>query len=262
MFETIAIKTDAQGICTLALNRPAKRNAMSAQMMDELHTAASELGQDARVRAIILCANGDVFCAGGDLAWMQEQMQATAVTRATEARRLAMMLMVLNNLPKPLIGCIEGNAFGGGVGLMSVCDAVFAARNAKFGLTETRLGLLPATIGPYVIKRIGEGRARSIFMSARLFDTNRAAELGLVSQVLDKADVAPAARAEARAYLSCAPGAVAEAKALAQAMGGEIDEAMIERSIEALTRRWASDEARDGVAAFFAKAPAPWMPRD
>ena len=86
MFETIAIKTDAQGICTLALNRPAKRNAMSAQMMDELHAAASELGQDGRVRAIILCANGDVFCAGGDLAWMQEQMRATAVTRATEAQ--------------------------------------------------------------------------------------------------------------------------------------------------------------------------------
>ena len=154
-YQTIRIETDARAIATLWLARADKHNALSEQMIDELTDAAGVLGRDPSVRAVILAAEGKSFCAGGDLGWMQEQMTADAATRRTGAEALAGMLNALNELPKPLIGRVHGNAFGGGVGMMSVCDVAVGARDAKFGLTETKLGLIPATIGPYVLARMG-----------------------------------------------------------------------------------------------------------
>lgn len=162
MFDTLKLETDARGIATLTLNRPDKHNAMSAQMLEDLTQAATDLGADDAVRVVVLTGAGSSFCAGGDLGWMRAQMSMDAQTRSAEARKLATMLDALNTLPKPLIGALQGNAFGGGVGLACVCDVAIAARSAKFGLTETRLGLIPATIGPYVIARMGEGRARRV----------------------------------------------------------------------------------------------------
>ncbi|MEX0305409.1 MAG: enoyl-CoA hydratase-related protein, partial [Leisingera sp.] len=174
MFETITLETDARGVCTLTLNRPDKHNAMSGQMLQELTQAAAQLAGDGSVRVVVLTAAGKSFCAGGDLNWMRQQMGADAETRAREARVLAEMLMSLNTLPKPVIGALQGNAFGGGVGMASVCDVAIGADHLKMGLTETKLGLIPATIGPYVIARMGEAKARRVFMSARLFGANEA----------------------------------------------------------------------------------------
>ena len=258
MAETITIETDGRGIATLTLARAQKHNAMSAQMIAELTEAAHALGRDDAVRAVILTGAGRSFCAGGDLGWMRDQMQADAATRAAEARKLAMMLQALDTMPRPLIGAVQGNAFGGGIGLMSVCDVVLAADHARFALSETRLGLIPATIGPYVVARMGPARARRVFMSARMFDASEAVALGLVARTVPAAALAEAALAEATAYLACAPGAVAEAKALVRALGPTIDEAVIETTVAALLARWESDEARDGIAAFFAREPAPW----
>ncbi len=258
MAETITIETDGRGIATLTLARAHKHNAMSAQMIAELTEAARALGRDDAVRAVILTGAGKSFCAGGDLGWMRDQMQADAATRAAEARRLAMMLQALDTMPRPLIGAVQGNAFGGGIGLMSVCDVVLAADHARFALSETRLGLIPATIGPYVVARIGPARARRVFMSARMFDVSEAVALDLVARAVPAAELAEAALAEATAYLACAPGAVAEAKALVRTLGPAIDEAVIEATVSALVARWESDEARDGIAAFFAREPAPW----
>lgn len=258
---TIKITTDAQGIATLLLNRPEKHNAMSAEMIAELHQAAEQLGGDPDVRAVILAAEGRSFCAGGDLKWMQAQMEADKDTRFEEASKLAHMLLSLDRMPKPLIGAVEGNAFGGGLGLISVCDAVFANNTIKFGLTETRLGLIPATIGPYVVARIGAAKARRIFMSARSFDADEAHELGFVSQVCRDGDALDAARAEAERYLTVAPGAVGDAKGLIFQLSSAVDAEMIDRTIAALVERWETDEARAGIAAFFAKTPPPWAPR-
>ena len=147
-FETISIAEDERGIATLTLNRPEKHNSMSAQMIAELGKAAGQLAAADDIRAVILTGAGDSFCAGGDLSWMREQFEADRKTRMAEARKLAMMLKALNELPKPLIGRVQGQAFGGGGGLMSVCDTVVAVDSARFGLTEVRLGLIPATIGP------------------------------------------------------------------------------------------------------------------
>lgn len=259
---TIRTEVDARGVATIWLARSEKRNAMSAAMISDLTEAAGTLGQDAAVRVVVLAADGPVFCAGGDLGWMQDQMAADRETRRREATALAMMLKALNEMPKPLIGRVHGNAFGGGVGLMAVCDTVVAAETARFGLTETRLGLIPATIGPYVIARLGEGMARRVFMSSRLFDAAEAERLGLVARSVPEAALDEAVEEEVSAYLACAPGAVAEAKALARRLGSDVGDADIALSIDALLTRWDSDEAREGTDAFFARRKAAWVTGD
>lgn len=257
--ETIRIERDERGVATVWLARVDKHNALSAQMMDELTQAAHDLGADASVRVVVLAAEGKTFCAGGDLAWMQEQMASDAATRAAEARRLADMLWALNFLPKPLIGRLHGNAFGGGVGMASICDVAIGVQGLKMGLTETRLGLIPATIGPYVIARMGEAMARRVFMSGRLFDGAEATKLGLLAKCVAAEDLDAAVEAEVAPYLSCAPGAVAEAKALTQMLGGTVTRAAVDASIEALSRRWESPESDEGIGAFFEKRKAAWM---
>ena len=138
-------------------------------------------------------------------------MGADAPARAAEARKLALMLQALDLCPKPLIGRIHGNAFGGGVGMMSVCDVAVGADTARFGLTEVRLGLIPATIGPYVVARMGAARARRVFFSGRLFGAAEAVDLGLLAHAVPAADLDAAVEAEVEPYLAAAPGAVAEA---------------------------------------------------
>jgi methylglutaconyl-CoA hydratase len=259
MFETLTLETDERGIAVLTLNRPEKHNALSAQMIAELTSAAAQLGRDEAVRAVILTGAGKSFCAGGDLGWMKEQMAADRETRMREARKLAEMLQALNLLPKPLIGALQGNAFGGGVGMASVCDTAFGTEGLKMGLTETRLGLIPATIGPYVIARMGEAKARRVFMSARLFDAEEAVELGLLARAVAAEDLMAAAEAEAACYLDCAPGAVASAKALVRGLGPEISDAVIDRTIAELADRWETAEAAEGIDAYFEKRRPAWI---
>ncbi|MBL4917367.1 crotonase/enoyl-CoA hydratase family protein [Szabonella alba] len=259
MAQTITIETDARGVATLTLNRPDKRNALSSDMMDDLTAAAADLGADPAVRVVVLTGAGDTFCAGGDLDWMRAQVAADDDTRAAEAHRLAGMLRALNELPKPLIGAVQGQAFGGGIGMMSVCDVAIGSTGARFGLTETRLGLIPATIGPYVVARMGQAMARRVFMSARLFDAEEAVQLGLLARAVPADDLAAAVEAEVIPYLSCAPGAVAEAKALIRDLGGLSAEAAIDHSVWALVARWQGDEAAEGIAAFFAKRKPGWV---
>ena len=259
MYKTISIEVDARGVATLTLDRAEKHNAMSAQMLADLTEAAGALGADDAVRVVVLTGAGKSFCAGGDLDWMREQMAADPDTRAREAGKLAHMLQALNTMPKPLIGMVQGNAFGGGVGMASVCDVAIGADHLKMGLTEVRLGIIPATIGPYVIARMGEGRARRVFFSGRLFDAAEAVDLGLLARVVPWDDLAAAVEAEVLPYLSTAPGAVASAKALARSLGPRIDAGTIDMTIQALKERWETDEAAEGIGAFFDKRRAAWM---
>ncbi|MGC3936602.1 crotonase/enoyl-CoA hydratase family protein [Roseobacter sp. EG26] len=258
MFETITIATDTRGVATLTLDRPDKHNAMSAQMLSELTEAAAMLASDSAVRVVVLTGAGKSFCAGGDLGWMRAQMAMDATTRSAEARKLATMLGALNALPKPLIGRVQGNAFGGGVGMACVCDVTIGVETAKFGLTETRLGLIPATIGPYVIARMGEGRARRVFMSARIFDATEAVDLGILSRAVPAEELDQAVEREVAPYLACAPGAVAAAKQLARDLGPRIDAGVVDHTIAALAAQWESDEAAEGIGAFFDKRKPDW----
>lgn len=258
MFETIRLQVDARGVATLTLNRPEKHNAMSPAMIAELTQAAQALGEDTAVRVVILAAQGKSFCAGGDLGWMRDQIAAKPEARGAEAAKLAHMLQALNTLPKPLIGRVQGNAFGGGVGLASVCDVAIGAETILMGLTETRLGLIPATIGPYVCARMGEANARRVFMSGRRFDATEAVALGLLANVVPPEGLDLAIEAEVAPYLECAPEAVARAKALLRHLGPQIDEQVIAHTVEELARCWQGQEAPEGISAFFDKRKPRW----
>jgi methylglutaconyl-CoA hydratase len=259
MFETIKIETDTRGVATLTLNREEKHNAMSAQMLADLTQAAADLAADDAVRVVVLTGAGKSFCAGGDLGWMRDQAEMDPQTRSKEAGKLATMLGALNSLPKPLIGKVQGNAFGGGVGMASVCDVAIGVDSLKMGFTETRLGIIPATIGPYVLARMGEGRARRVFMSARLFGAAEAIDLGLLARAVPADDLDAAIEAEVVPYLSCAPGAVAAAKKLARDLGPRIDDEVVAHTIAALAERWETEEAAEGIGAFFDRRKAAWM---
>lgn len=258
-FETIKLSTDARGVAQLVLARADKHNAMSEQMLDDLLTAAKQIAQDRAIRVVVLSAEGKSFCAGGDLAWMRAQMDMDPQTRSAQAGKLAYMLQALDTLPQPLIGRIHGNAFGGGVGLASVCDIAIGVEGALMGLTETRLGLIPATIGPYVVARMGAAKARRVFMSGRRFDTNEARDLNLLARVVAPEALDKAIEAEVTPYLSCAPGAVADAKALIRNLTKPIDQDVIEHTIDALARRWESPESLEGINAFFDKRTPQWI---
>ncbi|EPX80452.1 crotonase/enoyl-CoA hydratase family protein [Salipiger mucosus] len=255
---TIRVEREARGVAWIWLARPEKHNALSAEMMTELEAAAEELAADDDVRVVVLAAEGKSFCAGGDLAWMREQFGMDAGTRRSESRRIATALGALAALPQPLIGRIHGNAFGGGLGLISVCDMALGGQGIKLGLTEVKLGLIPANIGPYVVARMGAVRAREVFMNGRIFGAEEAVRLDLLNRTVAPEDLDAAVADEIAAYLACAPGAVRAGKALLNDLAGRVSTAQVDEAIDALARRWESDEAREGISAFFDKRPAPW----
>ncbi len=255
---TIRIELDQRGVATLTLARPEQHNALSAQMIADLTEAAECLGADPEVRVVVLTGEGSSFCAGGDLKWMQQQVNATRERRIEEARRLALMLSALATLPKPLVARVNGQAYGGGVGLISVCDAAVAVAGARFGLTETRLGLIPATISPYVIARIGSPAALRYFTSARIFGAEEARGTGLLTAVVEPEGLDDAVESEIASYFAAAPGAVAAAKALVRAVSPVVDEKMIEMTLTRLADAWETAEAKEGIAAFLERRPPFW----
>jgi methylglutaconyl-CoA hydratase len=255
-YETIRLETDARGIARLVLNRPDKHNALNATMIREITDAATHLATDTTVRAIVLSAIGKSFCAGGDLAWMQEQFNASRTARVFEASRLAMMLRLLDELPKLLIAVIEGPAFGGGVGIAAVCDIVLAAPETKFALTETKLGLVPATIAPFLVRRIGLANARRFALNACPFGAEEARSMGLVSEIHRHQELGTATERQLDLAVACAPGAIADAKQLFRRVAtGIISQS---GTVETLADRWESEEARQGVEAFFLHRRPPW----
>jgi methylglutaconyl-CoA hydratase len=256
--ETIRVETDVRGIATVTLARADKHNAMNARMIAELTAAAIALGGDANIRVVVLAAEGRTFCAGGDLGWMREQADKDRAGKMAEAGALAGMLGAWNALPKPVVARVQGAAYGGGLGLMAVADIVVVADNAKFALTETRLGLIPATIGPFVVGRLGAAFARQVFFNAKPFGPEFGLRSGLVARVATAEDLDAAVEEEASAFLECAPGAVADAKALARKLAGPDPADLAEMTANALADRWETDEAKAGIAAFFAKETPSW----
>lgn len=256
-YANLRMGRDHRGVVRLELNRPEKHNALNEPLLDELRAAVSELAGDDSVRVVVLAAAGKMFCAGGDLAWVKNRAEKDGRQGLAETIRLAHLLDALDGLPKPLIGRVQGDAFGGGVALMAVCDSVVAAEGAMFAFPETRIGLIPAVIAPTVIRRIGEGRARRYFMSGKRFDARQALEMGLVS-VLSAGDIDALVEAEVADYLACAPGAVAEAKALCRRVARDDIPAIADWTIDRLFDRWQSAELREGLRCFFADERPPW----
>lgn len=256
----LSIRVDPRGVARVTLDMPGKRNVLTARTIAELTDFARTTAAEGGLRAVVLTGAGAAFCAGADLGWMRAQLGADRARRMAEARRLAEMLEALNTMPVPLIGRINGATFGGGLGLACICDVAVAAAEAQFCFSETRLGIIPATIAPYVLARLGEGMARRVFMSARLLDAAEAARIGLVARVVPAADLDAATEAEVAPYLSVAPGAVAAAKRLARRLGPPIDAQLIEETIAALADAWDTEEAAHGITSFLDKRRPRWAP--
>lgn len=257
-YQTISVEIDPRGVASVTLARPEKHNAMNAQMIDELADAATTLGANADVRVVVLSAQGKTFCAGGDLGWMRDQADKDRAGKMEGAQALAAMLGLWNALAKPVIGRVHGAAYGGGIGIVAVCDIVIAADNCKFALTETRLGLIPATIGPFVVARMGEAFARQVFFNSKPFDTAFLIRAGLVAKSCPDDQLDDLVEQEVSAFLNCAPSAVADAKQLCRTLSGSDPTAMANLTANALADRWETSETQEGIAAFFAKQEPSW----
>jgi methylglutaconyl-CoA hydratase len=257
-YQAIELETADNGVAKLTLSRPEARNAMSQQMIDELSDAAKKIREDSAVRVVILAAKGEVFCAGGDLKGMQQQAVRTRHERMDDARSLALLLADLDSLPKPIIGRISGSAFGGGLGLISICDLAIGVTSAKFALTEVRLGLIPATISPYVVARMGVPNARRVMLTGREMTGAEAARLGLLSECVEPDQLDATIDREVGFALKCAPGAVGRAKELIRFVSTHETEDNIPYTARALADAWESDELAEGIAGFLQKRKPNW----
>jgi methylglutaconyl-CoA hydratase len=257
-YQTINVDIDSRGIATLLLNRPHKHNAMSAEMMAEIRSATAVLRDNETIRGVILTGAGKSFCAGADLGWMQDNFHRNRQQRIAQSEVLGQMLDELNSLNKLVIARVNGQAFAGGIGLISACDIAIGVSDALFSVTETRLGLTPANISPYLIGRIGASNARRCFLNAHFFRGIEAAKLGLLDKVVAADDLDQAVEQEIEELLACAPQAVAMTKSLIDFVRTRNSDETRQHSAELLADCWEGKEAQSGIGCFFDKMSPPW----
>jgi methylglutaconyl-CoA hydratase len=259
-YRTLAVDV-REGVALVALARPAVHNAFDETLVAELTRALQVLDTDASVRAVVLLGQGGSFCAGADLHWMKKMAVFGHAENLADAMALATMLKTLHRLSKPTIARVHGSVFGGGVGLVACCDIAFAAQDATFSLSEAKLGLIPATIGPYVVEAMGARHARRYFLSAEHFTAAEAFRIGLVHDIFPFDELDGRINELLGALLVAGPRAQAEAKALLRAIGARpIDDDVIADTAARIARVRASPEGKEGVAAFLGKRPPAWMP--
>jgi len=249
-------------VAYVTLNRPEVRNAFDDALIAALTQWADAAAQDATLRVVVLAGAGAVFSAGADLAWMTRMAGASREENARDATAAAELFARLDRLPVPLVGRVQGAALGGGCGLAAVCDIVVAAEDAVFGFTEVKLGLIPATIAPYVLAKMGRSAARELFLTGARFSSARAQALGLVHAVVPADRLDEAVGRYVDDLLGSAPEAVAAAKALiARTWTGRDTPDVVPLTANAIADRRASPEGRAGMAAFLSRQRAPWAPR-
>jgi methylglutaconyl-CoA hydratase len=251
------------GVAVVTLARPEVHNAFDEVLIAELTATLKTLDADAAVRVVVLAGQGRSFCAGADLGWMQRMAGYSHAENLADAGALAAMLATLDRMGKPTIARVHGAAYGGGVGLVACCDIAVAAEEATFALSEVKLGLIPATIGPYVVAAIGARQARRYFLTAERFTAAEALRIGLVHDVVPAAAVDRRVDALIDALRAAGPRAQAEAKALVRAVSSRpVDDAVIADTVARIAAVRASAEGREGVAAFLQRRPAAWSAGD
>lgn len=260
MSSTLRIDTSGQ-LARVTLNRPEVRNAFNDGVIAELTEAFVQLGGRDDLRAIVLAAEGKAFCAGADLNWMRAMAGYSWDENRDDALRLATMLWTIYRCPIPVIARVQGDVYAGGVGLVACADIVVSTANAGFCLSEAKLGLLPATIGPYVVKAIGERQARRYFTTAERFDAATAKQLGLVHELVESSEQLDAKVDELAAALGAnGPMAVRACKRLALDLGDrELDDELRAETARRIADIRASAEGKAGVQSFLGKSPAPWL---
>jgi methylglutaconyl-CoA hydratase len=249
---------EADGVLTVALNRPDVHNAFNDELIGEAVNLFGGIGAST-ARAVVLRGTGQNFCAGADLNWMSRMVSYTREENVRDSSLLARMFALINECPLPVIGRIQGAAIGGGVGLIAVCDVAIATRDAKLGLSEVKLGILPAVISPYVIAKVGETHARALFLTGERFDAERALRIGLVHRLADDTESLDTAVNDVITQLrSSGPEAVRECKKLIAYVASHDVIDSIPYTIDAISARRVSEEGQGGMAAFLGKEKAPW----
>jgi methylglutaconyl-CoA hydratase len=255
----VLASTDARGVATLALNRPVVHNAFDDALIAELTAHLRRAGADPAVRVVVLTGSGQSFSAGGDLNWMRRMAEFSDAENRADAMALATLLRTLEELAKPTVARVNGAAFAGGFGLVACCDIAVAAEEAVFSLSEARLGLVPATIGPYVVAAIGARAARRYFLTAERFPASEAQRIGLVHEVVPRAALDAAVEKIVATLLDAAPGAQARAKRLiAEVQSRPLSDTTVALTAQVIADARASSEGREGLAAFFEKRKPQW----
>ena len=257
-YETLHVGFAGQ-VATVTLNRPDVRNAFNETMIADITSAFTSLNARDDVRAVVLAANGKAFCAGADLNWMKKMAGYSDDENRADAMLLAKMLHSVYRCNKPVIARVNGDAYAGGMGLIAACDIVVAVEGTRFCLSEARLGLVPATIAPYVIRALGEQASRRYFTTAEAFDCASAWRLGFVSERVDATQLDATVQQIAEAICANGPQAVRACKQLVQDIAGrELNDALIEDTAARIARTRAGAEGREGVASFLEKRTPGW----
>jgi methylglutaconyl-CoA hydratase len=256
-YKTLLVE-EGEGVLSVTLNRPEVHNAFNDELIAEAIDLFGSIGGRG-VRAVVLRGTGPNFCAGADLNWMSRMVSYSREENVRDSSLLAKMYALIDECPLPVIGRIQGAAIGGGVGLVAACDIAIAASESKFGLSEVKLGILPAVISPYVIGKIGRSQARALFLTGERFDAERALRIGLVHRVVDDAAALDAAVADTIEQIrTSGPEAVRECKKLIAYVATHEPADAIPYSIDAIATRRVSEEGQAGMKAFLAKEKAPW----
>ena len=258
--QSIQYQLNADGVVSITLNRPDIHNAFDDAIIAALTTAFRKAGDDPAVRAVVLASSGKSFCAGGDLNWMRRMAGYNYDENLRDSNALAEMLRTLNYLPKPTIARVQGAAYGGGVGLVACCDMAVATPEAAFCLSEVKVGLIPATIGPYVVRAIGQRASRRYFTTAELISADTARELGLVSELVSIDELDSTIASLIKGLLRNGPQAIAQAKRLVlDVADGEVNAEMIADTSRRIAQARGSDEGREGLTAFLEKRKPNWI---
>lgn len=257
--DLVQIDSTTDGVVFVTINRPAKKNAFDAATIAALHEAFETLHGADRVRAVFIRGAGGTFSAGADLNWMRDAAGWSESDNRDDAMGLAKMLKALHDIPALTVAVVEGNAMGGGAGIVAACDMAVAVEGARFAFSEVKLGLIPATIAPYVIEAVGARRARQLFLTANAFDADYAAHAGLIDLVLPEGSVDEFISMLSDSLTNNAPGAMGEAKRLVNDIAHhKIDNGLMDETAKRIARARVSDEGREGVAAFLEKRKASW----
>jgi methylglutaconyl-CoA hydratase len=258
-YKTLELQCDNR-VAAIWLNRLDVRNAFDETMIAEITQACRALGADENVRVILLAARGPTFCGGADLNWMKEMAGHTHDENRADAVLLADMLRAIYLCPKPVVARVQGDCYGGGMGLVAACDIAVAADAAHFCLSEVKLGLIPATISPYVIRAMGENAARRYFLTAERFSARDAQRIGFVHEAVADDALDAKVNEVVSALLAAGPHAVQEAKRLVRDVAGRpVSDGLVDDTVQRIADIRASDEAREGVTAFLEKRKPRWL---
>ncbi|MBW3589734.1 MAG: enoyl-CoA hydratase/isomerase family protein [Actinobacteria bacterium] len=252
----VKFEVDDRGVATLSLNRPEVRNAFNAELIAGITDAVSSLPDDARV--LVLRGEGKAFCAGADLEWMRSMAKYSSEDNIADSSQLEKMLSAIDSSPVPVVGRIHGAAIAGATGLVACCDYAVAEESTIFAFTETRLGLAPAVISPFVLRKVGYSFARAMFLTAERFDAKRAYEVGLVHRVVGEKELDDSIADVVESLLQAGPQALREARSLIDLVLGRDPKEVAELTVRTIARIRVSEEGQEGVGAFLEKRTPRW----